>query len=537
MIKLRGYQQPTYDEILLKLEDFDKVLVQAETGWGKSVLIGKIANNLKGRTLILTHRIELLKQNSEWINDVGILTADIKKPIPLRENKNVISMTQTAFARFKKFGYDYVGKFDNVLVDEAHVDYFKQVYEGLDIKKLVGLTATPIIYKNESKTVDGKIFVRKLSLADDYEVLIQGISASDLIDLEMLTEDRYLALKPPNLDKLKKSANNPDGFTPKSMTEVFGSHASSEMVLEAYLEKGIDKKTIIFNPNTKVNTIIYDVFVEAGFGDLVKLYDSVNESDLSRKEIVDWYNSTKGAILLNVGVFTTGFNVPDIEVIIYNKATLSLSLWLQSCGRGSRVAKGKPFFTIIDLGLNIERHGYWSSYRDWQEHFKKNKWKAKVPSDILSVWECDYCGNYNRRGTFYNVELDRIECNNCREPKQVSDKKKNHINGELVEIIVPRVPRAESIVNYGRFNDKDANTSFRLLDRKIIDLFYHYTDREDYIKNRPRYINRVSEIYRPVYFAIIKSELKGANRTLKTSIHRIIKKLDKHYKYEETELA
>ena len=53
MIKLRPYQQTLYNEIQ---ETFDKgvsrILVQAETGWGKSILIGKLANNLEGRTLI-----------------------------------------------------------------------------------------------------------------------------------------------------------------------------------------------------------------------------------------------------------------------------------------------------------------------------------------------------------------------------------------------------------------------------------------------------------------------------------------------------
>ena len=530
MINLRPYQQDLYNDIQEAISnDVKKILVQAETGWGKSILIGKLANNLQGRTLILTHRIELLNQNAEWINDLGILTASVKKPIPLKSNKNIIAMTQTAYARFTKFGYDYIGSFDNVIVDETHVDFFKQVYSGLDIKLLIGLTATPIIYKNEKKTVGGTDFARKLSMADDYDLLLQGISASDLIDLGYLTEDRYIRLTPPNLDKLKKSANNPDGRTPASMTEVFGSHASVKMVVKSYQEKSKGKKTIIFNPTTKVNVKIYDAFIKEGYGDLVKMYDSVNESLLNRDEIVAWFKETEGAILLNVGVFTTGFNVPDIESIIYNKSTLSLSLWLQSCGRGSRVSKDKDFFTVVDLGLNLERHGFWSADRNWKEYFILHKWKAKLPSDNLNVWECNSCGCFNLKGTVYNQELDRIECYNCGEVKPDSETKPNHINGELEEVRVPRVPKAKSIVAYGIHCGNNANISFRLLDRKIIDLFYYHTDKEDYNKRRYEYINRLHDIYRPCYFAIIKSELKGANRTLRKSIERIVTKLDKHY--------
>jgi len=529
MITLRPYQQPLYDAVISTLTENSKVLIQAETGWGKSILIGILANNLKGRTLILTHRIELLNQNSEWIDDLGILTAKVKKPIPLKKNKNVIAMTQTANARFNKYGFDYVGDFDNIIVDEAHVDFFKQVYSQLNPKKLIGLTATPIIYKNEKKTIDGTEFARKLSLADEYEVLLQGIGASDLIDLGYLTEDKYIRLTPPNLDKLKKSANNPDGFTPASMTEVFGSHASVDMVIKAYEEKSIGKKTIIFNPTTKVNSKIYDAFIKKGYGEKVKMYDSVNESDLSRDEIVAWYNRTSGAILLNVGVFTTGFNVADIETIIYNKSTMSLSLWLQSCGRGSRVAYGKDSFLVVDLGLNLERHGFWSADRDWLKYFKKHKWKAKTPSDNLNVWDCESCGAFNLKGTLYNEILDRIECYQCHEPKPKSKNKEHHIHGELEEVKVPRIPKSKSIVAYGIHFGKDANLAFRLLDKKIIDLFYHHTDRIDYLNRRNQYIQRVGEIYRPCYFAIIHSDLKGANRTLNKSISRIINKLDKHY--------
>tara|TARA_R110000744_G_scaffold362132_1_gene470115 strand:+ start:768 stop:980 length:213 start_codon:yes stop_codon:yes gene_type:complete len=61
MITLRPYQQDLYDKIQQSIsKEVKNILVQAETGWGKSILIGKLANNLEGRTLILTHRIELL---------------------------------------------------------------------------------------------------------------------------------------------------------------------------------------------------------------------------------------------------------------------------------------------------------------------------------------------------------------------------------------------------------------------------------------------------------------------------------------------
>ncbi len=537
MIKLREYQNDLYENIESSIRNGStKILVQAETGWGKSILIGHLANNLQGRTLILTHRIELLKQNSEWIDDLGILTAKVKKNEPLKKFKNVIAMTQTAKARFDKYGYDYIGDFDNVIVDETHVDYFKQVYEALNFNLLIGLTATPIIYKKEKRTENDVDMTRKLSLADDFDTLLQGIGVNELIDLGYLTEDKYTELTPPNLDKLIRSDSNPDGYTSNSLTEVFGSHASIKMVLEAY-GKREGTKTIIFNPTTKVNKKLYEAFIDAGFGDRVKMYDSVNKSkDEKREDVVSWYKTTKDAILLNVGVFTTGFDVSDIETIIYNKSTMSLGLWLQSCGRGGRVAEGKESFMIMDLGLNIRRHGFWSDDRDWSEHFIIHNWEAKKESDVLNVWECDNCGAYNLVGTFYNAELDRIECSECGTPRPKKEGKGNYINGELVEVKKTRLPNAKAIINYATKNGNDANLAFRLLQSDILKLFFEHTEAEHYFFNRDAYIVRIGQLYRPIYFAIIRSNLKGANKKLDTQINKIIGILNKYYG-KKTELV
>jgi hypothetical protein len=52
-----------------------------------------------------------------------------------------------------------------------------------------------------------------------------------------------------------------------------------------------------------------------------------------------------------------------------NRATLSMPLWLQCCGRGSRPTDAKSSFTIIDLGQNAISHGDWSMPRDWENLF------------------------------------------------------------------------------------------------------------------------------------------------------------------------
>jgi hypothetical protein len=106
----------------------------------------------------------------------------------------------------------------------------------------------------------------------------------------------------------------------------------------------------------------------------------------------------------------------------------------------------------------------------------------------------------------------------------------------LVEVKKVRYPSSKSIINYAKNNGNDANLAFRLLEKQIMTLFIHHTSKEHYLKNRNRYINRMGDLYRPVYFAILRSNLKGANKKLRTQTDKIIYKLDKYYG-KETKLV
>lgn len=534
-IKFRPYQQPLYDDIMEALQTHKKVLAQAETGWGKSILIGALANRLPGRTLIMTHRIELLNQNHDWIDDCGVLTAKIRTPQLLKMRKSVICMAQTLAARFKKYGSDYIGDFDNVIIDEVHMDFFKKCYDQLEFERLIAVTATPLINKKEEKVVDGQAYVRKLSMADEYDCIVQGVSTQELIDLGYLTQDFNIQLTPPNLKNLVSSNASPDGYTSKSLTNVFGSSASIDTVLKGYQKYCIGKKTMIFNPTTAVNKKMYDVFQDLGIN--CKMFDSVNKvPGQTRQEVVDWFKSQDDAVLLNVGVFTTGFSVNDLECIIYNKKTKSLTLWLQSIGRGGRVlnseqkaaGKIKDKFLVLDCGLNIAEHGRWSETRDWSRYFVVHPWKLKKEMDVLNIWECKQCGAYNVIGEKLDPITGKIVCPECGAPKP-KQKEGKKINGDFVVMEKPVYPQPNKILEYVQKQGGDSSMAFKLVRTQIIDLFKYHTTREDFIARKHRYIARVGEIFRPCYFAIIKSNLKGKNRRLSTEIDSIIKTIKNHY--------
>ena len=89
-------------------------------------------------------------------------------------------------------------------------------------------------------------------------------------------------------------------------------------------------------------------------------------------------------VLVNVDIFSEGFDCPDIEFVQLARPTLSLAKYLQMVGRGLRVAKGKKNCVIIDnVGL-YRVFGLPSQVWNWNAMFEgklKVGKKKETPKD------------------------------------------------------------------------------------------------------------------------------------------------------------
>ena len=528
MITLYPFQDTLINDVLKELVTYDNVLAVAPTGSGKSVMIGFLAKKLPGRTLILTHRIEILNQNSQWVEGVGILTAR-KNTVGVRTTV-VISMAQTLYARIKKHGVDYVGQFDNIIVDEIHVDFFKKIYSMIRFKKMIAFTGTPVLNKRETKMIEGIPFTRQKTLSADFDVIVTSVNEELLIEQGYLCRDFNVALATPGLEKLVDSEATPDGYTNQSQTEVFASSAVLELVYESYVKYGYGKKTMIFNPNTKVNLEVYNYFKKKEVNCI--LFDSVNKSDKKRHEVTDWFEKHDDGVLINCGVFTTGFDSKEVELIVMNRATKSLALFLQIVGRGSRTSTKifKETFTVCDLGDNISRLGRWSTPRNWEDYFNPQEWKRKKQVDLVQTWLCQKCESLTPVGEVLTSDGTFVCCS-CGEPKPPSTINTDKHGGKLVVIDKPPLPKAKAIIDYTELKGENGNFAFRILERQVVDLFVKYeVSKELYIRKEQAFKERVRRIYIPIYFAIIKSDLGGANKKLETQVSKLLIKIDKLYK-------
>src|SRR5690606_5219973 len=229
------------------------------------------------------------------------------------------------------------------------------------------------------------------------------------------------------------------------------------------------------------------------------------------------------AILLNCGVFVAGFDCKEVESVILNVATTSLSRYLQMVGRGGRASSEiyKPHFIVIDGGENVSRFGAWSDpTRDWIKIFNDGIGKEKAKKENpLSVSECDDCG--------FLFPRSESTCPNCGYVTPQKEKQERQPGESILSPIdkIP-LPNGKKIATYVLSKGGDIHMAFKVMTEQILDLFrFNLVSKAQYLnnKNDGRLDKRLSDIIRPVYFSLINTpELTGANRTLKQVIKKTI---------------
>jgi superfamily II DNA or RNA helicase len=380
------------------LRDYQKLAIQAfenrktknamlcmATGSGKTVTFCEIAKRHFAehitKVLILVHRQELLTQAA---NALGYRCFKIEKGV-----KNIpryydyyVGMVETVNRRLDK-----LPDFGLVIIDEAHIGNFNKLpfFDNSEIKVL-GVTATPIAKKPLSKY---------------YHNLITPVTIKQLIDRDYLVNCDVYAFASDLVDKAKFKVKRGE-FDEKQMQDFYSSPKMVLNVINAYWQKIAGKKTIIFNVNIMHNMAVYNALKSEGLN-VYALDGSTPKKE--REEIISKFKSQNDAIICNVGVLTAGFDEPAIEAVVLNRATKSLSLYLQMVGRGARIYPNKSKFTVIDLGKNTTRHGFYDHQQDWHKYFYEGSEKEKTGVGAAPTKECPECG--------YVQHPRVVNCENC----------------------------------------------------------------------------------------------------------------------------
>ena len=400
-IQLRPYQVKAITELQNGFKKHKRQILCLATGSGKTVVFSQMvymAATNSTQTLVLTHRTELFEQTFKAIekHGIGIQRIDAKNKKLDPTALVSVGMVETVERRLKK-GFALEPAL--IIIDEAHFGNFTKLIEHWSNSFVIGATATPV----------GKHFYQY------YTNLVETITINDLINEGFLCGYRAFQMQDDFSDVKISKGEFEEGslFAHFDKTELYSG------VVDKYIEKCLGKKTVVFNCNIQHSENTTRAFNEAG----IKSYSITSKTTREeRADILRRYDAGEFSVLNNCGILTTGWDCPSVECVIVNRATMSLPLWLQMCGRGSRPYKGKEKFTVLDFGKNHDRHGMWNEQREWKIEKPKKKKEMAAPTK-----ECPACAAM----LFASIRV----CSECGYEFIPADRETEIKDGVLVEII------------------------------------------------------------------------------------------------------
>ena len=340
-IKLYDYQEDMKGRIEGELRLHRSVMAQMPTGTGKTYLLTAVidsfvSNNPMEKVWIVAHRRELVSQIDETVRKSHSYFAS--------NTSSLLSSVKAMSIQWLMRHYDEIEEEPGMIViDEAHhalAKTYKEMWERFPNAKFLGLTATPC-------RLNGKGFT------DLFDVLVQSWSVPEFISKGRLATYDFASIKSDGMtqrliDSLQKRGADGD-YQNKEMDMLLNKKPTIERLYQSLEEFGKDRKGIVYAINISHAQKITKLYQENGVKAIA--IDSKTPAT-ERQQDVEAFKKGDIQVLVNVDIFSEGFDCPDVEFVQLARPTLSLAKYLQMVGRGLRVAKGKKNCVIIDnVGL------------------------------------------------------------------------------------------------------------------------------------------------------------------------------------------
>ena len=340
-IKLYDYQEDMKERIEKALRLHRSVMAQMPTGTGKTYLLTAVidsfvSNNPMEKVWIVAHRRELVSQIDETVRKFHSYFAS--------NTSSLLSSIKAMSIQWLMRHYDEIGEEPGMIViDEAHhalAKTYKEMWERFPNAKFLGLTATPC-------RLNGKGFT------DLFDVLVQSWSVPEFISKGRLATYDFVSIKSDGvtqrlIDSLQKRGADGD-YQNKEMDMLLNKKPTIERLYQSLEEFGKDRKGIVYAINISHAQKITKLYQEHGVKAIA--IDSKTPA-AERQQDIEAFKKGDIQVLVNVDIFSEGFDCPDVEFVQLARPTLSLAKYLQMVGRGLRVAKGKKNCVIIDnVGL------------------------------------------------------------------------------------------------------------------------------------------------------------------------------------------
>ena len=371
--RLFDYQEDMVKQIEKAFRLHRSVMAQMPTGTGKTYLLTAaidsfVEDNPNTKVWIVAHRKELVSQIEETIKKFYSYSSS--------KNKSLLVSVKAMSIQWLSRHFDEIEEEPGMIViDEAHhalAKTYKEMWERFPKAKFLGLTATPC-------RLNGKGFT------DLFDVLVQSWGVPEFISRGRLAPYDFVSIKSDGvtqrlIDSLQKRGADGD-YQNKEMDMLLNKRPSIERLYQSIEEYGKGRKGIVYAINISHAKKILELYQEHGIKAVA--IDSKTPA-AERQADIEAFKKGEIQVLVNVDIFSEGFDCPDVEFVQLARPTLSLAKYLQMVGRGLRVAKGKKNCVIIDnVGL-YRVFGLPSQVWNWKATFEgrlKHSRKKETPKE------------------------------------------------------------------------------------------------------------------------------------------------------------
>lgn len=347
--QLRTYQQNIVDKVLRAFDAGEKrSFYIVATGLGKTVIAATIARNLweRGcrRILVLCHATDLAIQLEQgfWSQITKeVPTSVFFDGLPPRNTEGIcFGLYQSLYGYLPGIDPE---QFDVVIVDEAHhalANGFRTCLEHLKPRFLIGMTATP--WRGDGQSLSA-IFgnpIEKVSLVDG-----MAMGYLSKVDYRILCD---------NVDWNNMQSMSRKNFSIRNLNKRLFLPQRDEAVI-AEIQKVVrtmnQPRIAIFSPSIEHSNRFANMLSAAGIP--CAALSQVDKAERRRRLLA--FSTGAYQAVCAVDVMNEGIDIPDVNLLVFLRATHSRRIFVQQLGRGLRLSEGKDKVIVLDFVSDIRR--------------------------------------------------------------------------------------------------------------------------------------------------------------------------------------
>jgi DNA repair protein RadD len=271
--------------------------------------------------------------------------------------------------------------------------------KAIGCEHVCGLTATP--YRIDTKwthtpwgleATAALKMVNRITKTPFFKKILYKIETAELIEQGYLAPIKYFVDKV-SLDELVVNSTGAD-FTDDSVKKYWGNSKRLARVEAAIVHsEKVNQRTLVFCARIDQAERVSE-HLQSEFGIYAPVITGKTPM-AERERLIADYRAGKIKHILNVGVFTTGFDVPELDCIVLARTTMSLALYYQMIGRGVRLDPQRPEkeLQVYDLVGVVERLGRVETIRveteikpNGQRGFRDEVWSERGRMDDTELY-------------------------------------------------------------------------------------------------------------------------------------------------------